>query len=54
MTGKDYVNLFDLTYDAINAIKEKDLADYMESSRKGKVVWKGKVVADNHIQNLCN
>ena len=47
MIGKDSVNLFDLTYDAINAIKEKDLADYMEK-------MKGKVVADNHIQNLCN
>lgn len=30
---------FDLTYDAINAIKKKDLVDYIEKI-------KGKVVAD--------
>ena len=47
MTDKDYVNLFDLTYDAINAIKKKDLVEYIEK-------MKGKVVADNQIQNLCN
>ena len=46
-TGNDYVNLFDLTYDAINAIKKKDLVDYIEK-------MKGKVVADNEIQNLCS
>ena len=47
MAGKDYVNLFDLTYDAINAIKKKDLVDYIEK-------MKGKVVADSQIQNLYN
>ena len=47
MAGKDYVNLFDLTYDAINAIKMEDLVDYIEKMN-------GKVVADNQIQNLCN
>ena len=47
MAVKDYVNLFDLTYDAINAIKKKDLVEYIEK-------MKGKVVADNQIQNLCN
>ena len=47
MAGKYYVNLFDLPYDAINAIKKKDLVDYIEK-------MKGKVVADNQIQNLCN
>ena len=47
MAGKDYVNLFYLTYDANNAIKKKDLVDYIEK-------MKGKVVADNQIQNLCN
>ena len=47
MAGKDYVNLFDLIYDGINAIKKKDLVDYIEK-------MKGKVVADNQIQNLCN
>ena len=45
MTGNDYVNLFDLTYEVINAIKKKDLVDYIEK-------MKGKVVADNQIQNL--
>ena len=43
MAGKDYVNLFYLTYDVINAIKKKYLVDYIE-----------KTVADNQIQNLCN
>ena len=47
MAGNDYVNLFDLTYDVINAIKKKDLVDYIEK-------MKGKVVADNQIQNLCS
>ena len=47
MAGKDYFNLFYLTYDAINAIKKKDLVEYI-----GKM--KGKVVGDNSIQNLCN
>ena len=47
MAGKYYVNLFDLTDDAINAIKKKDLVDFIEK-------MKGKVVADNQIQNLCN
>ena len=42
MAGKEYVNLFDLIYDAINAIEKKDLVDYIEK-------MKGKVVADNHI-----
>ena len=44
MAGNDYVSLFDLTYDAINAIKKKDLVDYMEK-------MKGKVVDDKPIQN---
>ena len=47
MADKDYVNLFDLTYDAIKAIKKKGLVEYIEK-------MKGKVVADNQIQNLCN
>ena len=45
MAGND-VNLFDFTY-AINAIKKKDLVDYIEK-------MKGKVVADKQIQNLCS
>ena len=47
MAGKDYVNLFYLTYDSINAIKKKDLVDCIEK-------MKDKIVADNHIQNICN
>ena len=47
MTGNDYVNLFDLTYEVINAIKKKDLVDYIEK-------MKGKVVAYDQIQNLCS
>ena len=46
-TGKDYVNLFYLSYDAINAVKKKDLVDYIKK-------MKGKVVADNQIRNLSN
>ena len=37
MAGNDYVRLFDLTYDAGNAVKKKDLADYIKKM-KGKVV----------------
>ena len=36
MAGNDYDNLFNLTYDAINAIKKKDLVNYIEKM-KGKV-----------------
>ena len=42
MVGEDCVNLFYLTYDAINVIKKKDLVDYIEKT-------KGKVAADNKI-----
>ena len=41
MAGNDYVNIFDLTYYAINAIKQKYLVDYREK-------MKGKVVDYNH------
>ena len=34
MAGKDYVNLFYLTYDAINSINKKDLVDYIEKNEK--------------------
>ena len=37
MAGNDYVNLFYLTYDAINMIKKKDLVHNIEKM-KGKVV----------------
>ena len=43
MAGNNYVNLFDLAYDAINAIKKKDLLTILK---------KWRVVADNQIQNL--
>ena len=46
MAGNDYVNLSELTYDAINAIKKKGLVDYIEK-------MKGKVVTDKQMQNLC-
>ena len=46
MAVNDYVNIFYLTYDAINAIKKKDLVDYIEK-------MKGEEVADKQIQNLC-
>ena len=47
MAGNDYVNLSYLSYDAINAIKKKDLVDYIEK-------MKGNLVADNQIRNLCS
>ena len=42
MAGNYYVNLFYLTYDAINVIKKKDLVDYIEK-------MKAKVVHDKQI-----
>ena len=47
MAGNGYVHLFDLIYDAINAIKKRDFVDYIEK-------MKGKVVVDKQIQNLCD
>ena len=46
MAGNDYVNLFDI-FDAINAIKKKDLVDYIEKI-------KGKAVVDKQVQKLCS
>ena len=40
-------NLFELSFDAINAMKIKDLVGEI-----GKL--KGKVVVDNNIKNLCD
>ena len=40
MAGNDYVDLFYLTYNAIDAITKKDLVDYNEK-------MKNKVVADD-------
>lgn len=31
--GNDYVNVFNLIYDDINGIKEKDLVDYIEKNK---------------------
>ena len=47
MASNDYVNLFDLTYDVFNAIKKKDLIDYVENMMD-------KVVTENQVQNLCS
>ena len=47
MASNDYVNLFDLTYDAFNAIKKKDVIDYVEKMMD-------KVVTENQVQNLCS
>ena len=47
MASNDYVDLFDLTYDAFNAIKKKDLIDYVEKMMD-------KVVTENQVQNLCS
>ena len=45
MTENSFVNLFSLSYDAINGMKKKDLVDHIEN-------WKGKVVVGNDIQGL--
>ena len=43
----NFVNLFSLSYDAINGMKKKDLVDHIEN-------LKGKVVVGNDIQGLLN
>ena len=40
------INLFDLSFDEINAMKKKDLVREIEK-------LKGKVIVDNNIKNLC-
>ena len=40
-------NLFELSFDAINATKIKDFVSEIEK-------LKGKVVVDNNIKNLCD
>ena len=47
MAETNFVNLFSLSYDAINGIKKKDLVDHIEN-------LKGKVVVGNNIQGLFN
>ena len=34
MTRNDFVNIFDLLYDAINANNKKDLVDYIKNFRE--------------------
>ena len=47
MAENNFVNLFSLSYDAINGMKKKDLVDRIEN-------LKGKVVVGNDIQGLFN
>ena len=47
MAENNFVNLFSLSYDAINGMKKKDLVDHIEN-------LKGKVVFGNDIQGLFN
>ena len=48
MAENSFVNLFSLSYDAINGMKKKDLLDHIIENLKGKVV------VGNHIQGLFN
>ena len=47
MAENNFVNLFSLSYDAINGMNKKDLVDHIEN-------LKGKVVVGNDIQGLFN
>ena len=47
MAENCFVNLFSLSYDAINEMKKKDLVDHIENLN-------GKVVVGNDIQGLFN
>ena len=47
MAENNFVNLFSLSYDAINGMKKKELVDHIEN-------LKGKVVVGNDIQGLFN
>ena len=47
MAENNFINLFSLSYDAINGMKKKDLVDHIEN-------LKGKVVVENDIQGLFN
>ena len=47
MAENNLVNLFNLSYDAINEMKTKDLVDPIEN-------LKGKIVGGNGIQGLFN
>ena len=47
MADLNITNLFDLSYDQINAMKKKDVVNHIES-------LKGKVTVDATIKKLCN
>ena len=47
MADINVANLFDLSYDQINAMKKKDLANHIEN-------LKGKVTVDATIKTLCH
>ena len=47
MTEHNFINLFSLSYGAINGMKKNDLVDHIEN-------LKGKVVVGNDIQGLFN
>ena len=47
MSENNLVNLFSLSYDAINGMNKKDLVGHIEN-------LKGKVVVGNDIQGLFN
>ena len=45
--AENTTNLFELSFDAINAMKKKDLVSKIEK-------LKGKLIVDNNIKNLCD
>ena len=47
MADLNVANLFDLSYDQINAMKKKDLVNHIEN-------LKGKVTVDATIKKLCD
>ena len=44
--AQNTINFFELSFDAINAMNNKDLVREIEKLR-------GKVIVDNNIKNLC-
>ena len=47
MVENNFINLFTVSYDAINGMKKKDLVDHIENLKR-------KVVVGNNIQGLFN
>ena len=45
--AENVTNLFELSFDAVNTMKKKDLVSRIEK-------LKGKVIVDNNIKNLCD